>query len=118
MPGRQRLPRTERLTRKCDFEWVYQHGTKRVGPHFLCYMARREGQGRKVGFAVSRKVGKATVRNRVKRLIREVYRRHRSELAGDLCLVVIARSSSRELSFEECSAAIRRLWSQGGVLHG
>jgi ribonuclease P protein component len=53
------------------------------------------GRGR-IGVTVSRKVGDAVSRNRVKRWIRECYRRHRSELASDFDLVVVARPGAAD----------------------
>ena len=118
MPGDEKFLRKERLTRKREFEAVYATGRKYVGRAFICYVARREGQGRKFGFAVSRRVGAAVVRNRVKRLLREFYRRHRRFLAEDVQLVVVARPASGTLRYEQCAEAMRQLLAGGEVLRG
>ena len=68
VPGRESFPRRERLTSPREFREVFEHGRRAAGQAFICYVA--EGQGRKMGMAVSRKVGGAVVRNRVKRYIR------------------------------------------------
>jgi ribonuclease P protein component len=67
---------------------------------------------------VSRKVGRAVVRNRIKRYIREVYRTHRARLAADVYLVIIARPTAARLSSRECADAMRRLFHKGDVLVG
>ncbi|MBX7256233.1 MAG: ribonuclease P protein component [Candidatus Hydrogenedentes bacterium] len=113
MPGPQGFPRRERLTRKREYELVFRNGRKRVGPAFICYVARQEGEGRKFGLAVSRKVGSAVVRNRVKRFLREFYRTHRAQLAHDVHIVVVARPQAAELSFHQCTEAMRRLLKPG-----
>ena len=115
MQGQRKFPRQERLTRKRDYEWMYQHGTKWVGREFVCFVARREGQGRKIGIAVSRKVGKAVVRNRVKRRIREVYRNHRTTIGDDVSVVVVARVGAAKLDYHGCEEAIRRLLRKGNA---
>jgi len=116
--GQYRFPRAERLTRKSEYATVFKHGVKWVGRDFVCYMVRCEGQGSKLGLAVSRKVGNAVARNRVKRYLREFYRTHRAAFCIDAHLVVVARPSSGELGYEECAAAMAGLLRQGGMLGG
>jgi len=118
VPGRQGFPRTERLTRKREYERVYQEGARRVSDAFICFAVRRAGQGRKIGCAVSRKVGSAVVRNRVKRYIREVYRTHRGEIVDDVHFVVVAKPVSAMLGFHECERTLRRLFQKGDMLDG
>lgn len=118
MPGRESFPRQERLTRTSEYLNVYRHGTRYTGRAFICHVVREKGQGRKLGLAVSRKVGGAVVRNRIKRYIREIYRTRRRDLAKDCTVVIVARPHSAGMSFSECEAAIGRLLRQGEVLHG
>jgi ribonuclease P protein component len=68
--------------------------------------------------AVSRKVGKAVVRNRIKRYIREIYRTHRAELPEDVHLVVVARPAAARLNYAQALQAIRQLLPQGTALRG
>ena len=117
MPGLERFPRREHLTRKRDFLAIYAEGARRADRSFICYVARREGQGRKIGFAVSRKVGNAVARNRVKRFLREFYRTHRQVLADDVYMVVVARPGCVDLTCRECARAMRQLLKEGGALN-
>lgn len=118
MPGKQGYPRSERLTRKSEFERVYREGEKGVNHVFVCYVLRQAGQGRKIGYAVSRKVGSAVVRNRIKRYIREFYRTSRERLAEDLAVVVVARVAAAKMTHAQCDDAIDRIFRQGGVFSG
>lgn len=118
MPGPHCFPRRERLTRKREFLDVFEHGERRSGRAFVCHVARREGQGRKIGFAVSRKVGGAVVRNRLKRYLREIYRTNRARWPEDVHVVIVARPEAATLDFHGCAEAIRQLLIQGGVLSG
>ncbi len=108
MPDQNKFPRRERLTRPRDFLDAYRHGNKRVGRYLVCYMVRRDGQGRKIGLTVSRKVGNAVVRNRVKRYIREAYRTQRLEVPEDAHIVVVARKAAARLSYAECAQAVHQ----------
>ena len=118
MPGRNIYPRAERLTRKSEYRFVFENGEKLVGRHFICYLVRGEGKESKLGFAVSRKVGNAVTRNRVKRHIREFYRTRRRGFTEPVTMVVVARWSSAGLSCPESAAAITRLLERGGIWHG
>jgi len=70
------------------------------------------GSGR-VGITVSRKVGGAVVRNRVKRWIRECYRRRHPEFPAQVDVVVVARPAAAEAGHDgicrELAALARRL---------
>ena len=117
MPGLQTFPRSERLRKSSEFRDVFKDSRRASVPGFICYVAQREGRGRKFGVAVSRKVGNAVIRNRVKRYLREIYRCSRSQLVDDVSLVVVARLEASTMSFAECEGAIERLFRKGGALH-
>lgn len=111
------FPKAHRVTRKSEYDQIFAQGEKAVGRHFVCYWTRQCGQGCKLGLVVSRKVGKATVRNRVKRQLREFFRLHRSEMPPDVQLVIIARPSSATLGFHQCAATMRQILEQRKLLH-
>ena len=81
-----------------------------VGPHLLLFALA--GGGR-IGITVSRKVGGAVLRNRVKRWIRECVRRQRPEFTPTLDLVIVARPGAAEASqagvCRELTALARRM---------
>ena len=85
--GRPRRP----SLRRADFERVTRDGRRVVTPLFLVFiLARTDGHGPRLGITVTRKVGNAVRRNRIKRLVREWFRQRCAELP--CCdVVVIAR---------------------------
>ena len=88
-----------------------------MGRYFVCYMVQRNGQGCKLGLAVSRKVGNAVARNRVKRFLREYFRTHRAQfLVEDLQMVIVARPAAATASYAERKAALYTLFQRGGIL--
>lgn len=109
MPGLNNFPRSARVTRKAEYDFVFRHGEKVVGRYFICHVARQEGQGRKLGLAVSRKVGPSVVRNRIKRLLREFFRTHQDRLSEDTQVVVVARPACAGLDFAGCCTAMAKL---------
>lgn len=88
----QRFPRSCRLTSRRQFLEVYNHGQKTSRPSFAIFGLPNDAGECRLGLTVTRKVGCAVVRNRVKRVLRGVFRRTRRGLAP-LDLVLNARRS-------------------------
>lgn len=106
------LPKQHRLTRSRDFLRIRRRGRSANGPLLALYVLPVRSPGIRVGFSVSKKVGKAVVRNRVKRLMREAVRHTLHEIRPGQDLVFIARPAASEASYAEIctavSAALRR----------
>ena len=107
---RERLPRAARVRHRKDYLAIQNGGRRVAGPNLLLFAL--SGGGR-IGITVSRKVGGAVLRNRVKRWIRECYRRRRPDFPADLDLVVVARpgaaSTSQAVVCKELASLARRL---------
>jgi ribonuclease P protein component len=92
--------RSRRLSRSADFEVVYRRGRSASSRHLVVYaFARDPSSGAaepRVGLTVSRKVGGAVERNRVKRLLREAAARVTPGLSADIDLVIVARPGLAE----------------------
>ena len=95
------FPRSDRLTARRQFTTVYDQG-RRVRGRTVTVFGLANSLGRcRVGFTVTRKLGNAVMRNRIKRMLREVYRVNRLSAAGSLDLVVNAHASIRERTRQE-----------------
>ena len=103
-------PKRGRLSRSAEFERVYRHGRSHGNRHLVLYTFPREASGSdepRVGLSVSRKVGGAVERNRVKRLLREAFAAEAERLPAGHDVVVVARPEARELAEREGLAGIR-----------
>jgi ribonuclease P protein component len=117
------LVRRERLTRRQDFAAVYARKKSWANPLLVLYIRRHDGKGplaetRRLGFSVSKKVGKAHDRNKVKRRLREISRRHTPMLVAGFDAIWVVRSGAASASFTELEDAALSLLRRAKVLQG
>jgi ribonuclease P protein component len=105
-----RAGRPTRLTRSGDFDTVYRRGRSAAGRHLVVYAFRRDAttadSPARLGVSISKKVGGAVERNRLKRVLRERFVALRDGVPSGTDLVVIARPGSVEYLDEHGSDAI------------
>lgn len=106
---RRSLPRSARITEKADYARILSRGEKSRDRFFVCHVLLADTSETRLGLVVSRKVGKAVVRNRIKRHIREFFRLNRARLAPGLQVVVVAGVSSATLDGPACARALECL---------
>jgi len=112
-----RRPKRGRLSRTAEFERVYRQG-RSVGNRFLVLYsfprssAGEDADGPRLGVSVSRKVGGAVDRNRVKRLLREAFGALAERVPADHDVVVVARPEVRELAEREGLEGVQRSLSE------
>lgn len=108
--GAFRFPRAARMLKPGDFARLRQ-ASRRVGSRFFSAEYRTtDDTAARLGLAVSRRVSKRAVqRNRLKRLVRESFRRQRAELAP-MDILVIARSAAVVTPGSELLADLELLW--------
>lgn len=91
------MHRRHRLSRSQDFDAVYRHGRSVATRYLVLYSFPREGgDGPRLGLAVSRQVGGAVQRNRLKRRLRDAFEELREGLPADHDYVLIARPGLAE----------------------
>jgi ribonuclease P protein component len=114
-PSGGRSPKRRRLSRSAEFERVYRQGRSKGNRFLVLYAFPREedesrpdGEGPRLGLSVSRRVGGAVDRSRVKRVLREAFWAEARRLPGDADYVVVARPDARELAEREGTPGVQR----------
>src|SRR3954470_8503950 len=108
-------PRRRRLARSADFERVYRHGRSKANRFFVLYAFPRDeaaADGPRLGLSVSRRVGGAVDRTRVKRVLREAFWQEAERLPDAADYVVVARPEAKGLAEREGEAGVRRALSE------
>lgn len=100
-PRNETLPKSARVRRRSEYLALGRRGRRLATRHFLLLHGSTGAGPAKLGITVTRKIGNAVVRNRIKRAVRETFRRCRPTLPAGLTVVVIARHGANEGS---CSA--------------
>jgi ribonuclease P protein component len=108
------LPRERRIRARPDFV-ALQQGVRVHTPHFLLLVGRTPSTATRpvpapsrLGITVTRKVGNSVRRNRIKRLVREAFRREPSLVPGGVDLVVIAKDGAAALGLADVQAEFSR----------
>src|ERR1700742_1415735 len=109
---RDRAPRRRRLSRSAEFERVYRQGRSKGNRFLILYAFPREDpapdeDGPRLGLSVSRRVGGAVDRNRVKRVLREAFWAEAQRLPAGSDYVVVARPDALDLAEREGTDGVR-----------
>jgi ribonuclease P protein component len=112
----QGFPARLRLKQRRDFLRVQQTGRKHHVRNFLVFVGERpedpsitSGSPSRLGVTVTRKIGNAVTRNRIKRLVREVFRRNRLRLPSGLDLVWVAKQQAAGVEYADVVADFEAL---------
>ena len=97
------------------FRRLYAKGRSAASPALVLYIRRNGGKENRLGITVSTKVGKAVVRNRVRRRLREIYRLHQGELSQGWDLVAVARVKAAFVPYAVLERDFLRLADKLGI---
>ncbi len=119
MPTRRSLsfPKSRRLTRASEFERVRKEGRAHYGGRLILgVLAAKEVHGFRAAFVTTRRLGGAVVRNRVRRRLREIVRKHQQEIVDAVWIVTIARTNAARASYRQLEDEWLRLAKRASIL--
>jgi ribonuclease P protein component len=101
------LSKKERLTKNSEFQKVFKYGKKVWVDSILLILYTPNELGiRRLGIVVSKKIKKATKRNKVKRWIREIFRKNKESFPEGCDFIIIPHPKMGELSFAEIKTKV------------
>jgi ribonuclease P protein component len=106
--GTARFTKVERLRHRRDFLRAQAQGKRLYTRHFGVTLAPPAAEVARLGLVVGKRMGKAVQRNRVKRLLREFFRRHHSKLPV-VDLVIMAKKGAAALGYHQVEEELSRL---------
>lgn len=98
---RERFPHNVRIVRSSDYRALYKAGKKIHSERFVLFCRANNLGHLRLGITVSRKVGGAVVRNRIKRLLKEIFRRSLIQTPNKFDIVINAKSGCAEANYAE-----------------
>ena len=104
------LGKSERLRKRAEYLAASKKPSKRVETrHFLILLKENKAEGARIGITVTKKIGKAVTRNRIKRYVREFFRNNKSIFPKGYDVVVIARYGAERIGQNDVDVQLKTL---------
>ena len=109
---RHRFTKADRLRKRPEYLQLGDRGRRLFSRHFILVYDRSLFPNSRLGITVTKKIGPAVTRNRLKRICREFFRRHREQLGAAYDIHLIARSVSASAAHDELTGSLETLFTQ------
>jgi len=111
------LSKKQRLIKASLFREAFAQKRSFVGRYMVLWLREGEGASLRLGVVTSKKVSNRAVdRNRARRVLRDIYRRHRNEFSGAVDVVIIGRRALLKASHADVEAELLRLARKAGLV--
>ena len=110
------LEKKRRLTKNGSFVYMHKNGKKINGENLYINYLPTNAKTNRFGFVVSNKIGKANVRNLVKRRLRAIVRENINNISNKNNYILIAKESISNLDYQSLKAEVLSLFKKGGFL--
>ncbi|WLR41888.1 ribonuclease P protein component [Bacillus carboniphilus] len=110
------MRKKNRIKKNEDFQLVFQKGRSMANRQFVIYiMERPELSEFRIGLSVSKKIGNAVTRNRIKRLIRQVVLEEKDQLSSGKDYIIIARKPTSQMNYYEVKKSLLHVFKKAKI---
>lgn len=109
------MEKKNRLRKNMEFKKVYKARKNFWNRNLILYIKRNGTKETRIGVSITRKVGNAVVRNKLKRRIKELNSRHIESLKAGYDIVIIPKKNAVDLSFKDLESALKHIYKLSGV---
>lgn len=111
------MRRKLRLRNREDYSRVYRGGRSFANGQFVVYWSKQpSAQPFRVGISASKKIGNAVVRNRMRRLVKEIVRHMEGQIVPYVDFILIVRKPAVTMSYAELERSIKHVLRKAGLL--
>ncbi|MFD2616581.1 ribonuclease P protein component [Terrilactibacillus laevilacticus] len=111
------MNKLRRLQKNVDFQYVFKNGQSFANRQFVVYLfSQPEREFSRLGLSVSKKMGNAVMRNRIKRVIKEVFRHLEDKLDPGYDYIVISRKPVANMNYREMEKSLKHVLRKAKVL--
>ncbi|MBI4633912.1 MAG: ribonuclease P protein component [Deltaproteobacteria bacterium] len=106
---KENFRKDERIRKRGEFLIIYKRGVRRHSENFTVIVFKNRGENKRLGIAVSKKVGDAVKRNRIKRLVREFFRLNKHRFPSSQDIVIIGKKFLPTLTYKDVRVELESL---------
>ncbi len=99
----------QKLKNKKEFGLVFSAGKKKAGKYIILYMMPKKKEENRLGIIVKKNIGNAVQRNRIKRVLREIWRNKGEQFISGHDVIILARRRIIGASFQEIESELENL---------
>lgn len=100
---------SQKLKKNEEFRYVFSAGSRKPGRYVILYILSVKQKSNRVGFIVKKNIGNAVQRNRIKRILREIWRNRCNLLISGYDIIIMARKEIIQASFTELETELEKL---------
>ncbi|MCP2034480.1 ribonuclease P protein component [Planomicrobium sp. HSC-17F08] len=103
------MNKQQRIKKNTEFQRIFKKGKSFANRQFIVYVLKNDQPEFRVGLSVSKKVGNAVTRNRIKRYIRQSFLELKDDVQPNADYVIIARQQAANLDFHESKKSLEHV---------
>lgn len=103
------MNKQQRIKKNKEFQHIFKKGKSFANRQFIVYVLKNDQPEFRIGLSVSKKVGNAVTRNRIKRYIRQTFLELKDDLKPNADYVIIARQQAAEMDFHESKKSLEHV---------